>query len=147
MTLAPRRRGACPALSAPMQTGDGLLVRLMPEGALSPAMLAGLAAAAAEFGNGIVEVTARGSLQLRGLAAETVARSMPPSPTSPSGHGRVWPLICRPCPGWTRRRKPAMRAALPPPCGRSWRRRALPPGSGQKSPWSSTVAAPLHWMA
>lgn len=73
MTLAPRRRGACPALSAPMQTGDGLLVRLMPEGGLSPAMLAGLAAAAAAFGNGIVEVTARGSLQLRGLTAETVA--------------------------------------------------------------------------
>ncbi len=31
------RRGACPALSAPMQTGDGLLVRLNPvAGGLSP---------------------------------------------------------------------------------------------------------------
>ena len=27
---APLRRGACPALAAPMQTGDGLLVRLNP---------------------------------------------------------------------------------------------------------------------
>ena len=27
---APHRRGACPGLSAPMPTGDGLLVRLMP---------------------------------------------------------------------------------------------------------------------
>lgn len=73
MSLNPRRRGACPALSAPMQTGDGLLVRLMPEGGLSPAMLSGLADAAARFGNGIVEVTARGSLQLRGLTPETVS--------------------------------------------------------------------------
>ena len=31
------RRGACPALSAPMHTGDGLLVRLNPvAGGLSP---------------------------------------------------------------------------------------------------------------
>lgn len=72
MSLAPRRRGACPALSAPMQTGDGLLVRLMPQGGLSPDQLAGFADAAARFGNGILEVTARGSLQLRGLRPETV---------------------------------------------------------------------------
>lgn len=26
----PRVRGVCPGLSTPMQTGDGLLVRLMP---------------------------------------------------------------------------------------------------------------------
>lgn len=73
MTPASRRRGACPALSAPMETGDGLLVRLtLADGALSPAAFAGLAAAARDFGNGILEVTARGSLQLRGLRAETV---------------------------------------------------------------------------
>jgi precorrin-3B synthase len=62
------RRGACPALSAPMQTGDGLLVRLNPvAGGLSPTQLAGLCEAADAFGNGVVEVTSRGSLQLRGL--------------------------------------------------------------------------------
>ncbi|MBA4789153.1 MAG: precorrin-3B synthase [Rhizobiales bacterium] len=67
--LPARRRGACPALSAPMQTGDGLLVRLVPDSAaLSPAALAGLAGAARACGNGILEVTARGSLQLRGLS-------------------------------------------------------------------------------
>ncbi|WP_127090417.1 precorrin-3B synthase [Aquabacter cavernae] len=67
--LPARRRGACPALSAPMRTGDGLLVRLVPaSSALSPAALAGLARAAAKCGNGILEVTARGSLQLRGLS-------------------------------------------------------------------------------
>lgn len=64
------RRGACPALSAPMQTGDGLLVRLSPaEGGMAPATLASLCGLAARHGNGIVEVTARGSLQLRGLTA------------------------------------------------------------------------------
>ncbi|RWD78418.1 MAG: precorrin-3B synthase [Mesorhizobium sp.] len=64
------RRGACPALSAPMQTGDGLLVRLNPvAGGLSPKSLIGLCESALRHGNGIMEVTARGSLQIRGLTA------------------------------------------------------------------------------
>ncbi|WP_027058083.1 precorrin-3B synthase [Mesorhizobium loti] len=68
------RRGACPALSAPMQTGDGLLVRLNPvAGGLSPKLLIGLAESALRHGNGIMEVTARGSLQIRGLTAESAA--------------------------------------------------------------------------
>lgn len=62
------RRGACPSLSAPMQTGDGLLARLNPpDGALSARQLAGVAAAARGFGNGILEISARGGLQIRGL--------------------------------------------------------------------------------
>ena len=66
------RRGACPALSAPMQTGDGLLVRLNPvTGGLSPKLLIGLAESALRHGNGIMEVTARGSLQIRGLTPES----------------------------------------------------------------------------
>jgi len=66
------RRGACPALSAPMQTGDGLLVRLNPvDGGLSPKPLIRLAESALRHGNGIMEVTARGSLQIRGLTAES----------------------------------------------------------------------------
>ncbi|MER9688806.1 MULTISPECIES: precorrin-3B synthase [unclassified Mesorhizobium] len=66
------RRGACPALSAPMQTGDGLLVRLNPvAGGLSPKLLIRLAESALRHGNGIMEVTARGSLQIRGLTAES----------------------------------------------------------------------------
>ncbi|MES0007194.1 precorrin-3B synthase [Mesorhizobium sp. M0062] len=66
------RRGACPALSAPMQTGDGLLVRLNPvAGGLSPRSLIGLCESALKHGNGIMEVTARGSLQIRGLTAES----------------------------------------------------------------------------
>ncbi|RWC45308.1 MAG: precorrin-3B synthase [Mesorhizobium sp.] len=73
------RRGACPALSAPMQTGDGLLVRLNPvaggpsSGGLSPKLLIGLAESALRHGNGIMEVTARGSLQIRGLTVDSAA--------------------------------------------------------------------------
>jgi precorrin-3B synthase len=71
--IPPERRGACPALSRPMETGDGLLVRLVPaEGALAPEQVKGLAGAARAFGNGLLEVSARGSLQLRGLSAETI---------------------------------------------------------------------------
>lgn len=66
---APARRGVCPALSAPMPTGDGLLVRLAPTGTITLDAMAGLCAAARAHGNGIIEVTARGSIQVRGLTA------------------------------------------------------------------------------
>ena len=66
------RRGACPSLREPMATGDGLLVRLSPAGTgWTPQELSTLAAAAARFGNGILEVTSRGNLQIRGLTAES----------------------------------------------------------------------------
>jgi precorrin-3B synthase len=67
------RRGACPGLSAPMQTGDGLLVRLMPAATVGLDAMAGLCAAARQHGNGIIEITARGSIQVRGLAAASAA--------------------------------------------------------------------------
>jgi precorrin-3B synthase len=70
----PLRRGACPGLSAPMQTGDGLLVRLLPIGNIPLAAFAGLCAAARSHSNGIVEVTARGSIQVRGLSASSAPR-------------------------------------------------------------------------
>ena len=64
------RRGACPSLATPMQTGDGLLARLTPrDGDISMAQLAALAEAAARHGNGLIEITMRGALQLRGLTA------------------------------------------------------------------------------
>lgn len=70
----PLRRGACPSVATPMATGDGLLVRLRPQAAgLSPADWIAIAALARRYGNGLLEVTARGNLQVRGLAADTVA--------------------------------------------------------------------------
>ena len=69
------RRGACPSLSAPMQTGDGLLVRLRPAApALTAEDLLALAGLAREHGNGLIEITARGNLQLRGLTEASVPR-------------------------------------------------------------------------
>jgi precorrin-3B synthase len=66
----PRRRGACPGLAAPMQTGDGLLARLAPGGAtIGLDAAAALCAAARRHGNRIIEITARGSIQIRGLTA------------------------------------------------------------------------------
>jgi precorrin-3B synthase len=66
---APHRRGACPGLSAPMPTGDGLLVRLRPIGTVWLTAFKELCAAARQYGNGVVEITARGSIQARGLSA------------------------------------------------------------------------------
>jgi precorrin-3B synthase len=69
-----QRRGACPGLSAPMPTGDGLLVRLMPIGTIPLAAFRNLCAAARRHGNGIIEVTGRGSIQVRGLNAASAPR-------------------------------------------------------------------------
>jgi precorrin-3B synthase len=66
----PHRRGACPALAAPMPTGDGLLVRLACSGTtIGLDAMTALCAAVRRHGNGIIEVTARGNIQVRGLSA------------------------------------------------------------------------------
>ncbi len=64
-------RGACPRLSAPMQTGDGLLARLVLAGPMKLKTLAGLCTAARTHGNGTMEISARGNLQIRGLKPDT----------------------------------------------------------------------------
>ena len=67
-------RGACPGLSAPMVTGDGLLARLMPAGPLPLEAFIGLCQAAGEHGNSTMEISARGSLQVRGLTPLSAPR-------------------------------------------------------------------------
>lgn len=62
-----RARGACPGLSTPMLTGDGLLVRFAPTAPVRLPAFAALCRSAEAHGNGTMEVTARGSLQVRGL--------------------------------------------------------------------------------
>jgi precorrin-3B synthase len=71
---APRFRGICPGLSVPMPTGDGLLVRLRPTAPVPLDAFVGFCEAARRYGNGIIEISARGSLQVRGLTP----RSAPP---------------------------------------------------------------------
>jgi len=69
------RRGWCPSTLRPMETGDGWLVRLHPPGAkLTPAQLRRIAALATEHGNGLVEISARANLQIRGVTAESHPR-------------------------------------------------------------------------
>ena len=61
-----------------MPTGDGLLARLAPVATIALDDVAELCRAAREFGNGIVEITARGNIQIRGVrpdAAEAFAQS------------------------------------------------------------------------
>jgi precorrin-3B synthase len=62
------QRGWCPSVFTPMPTGDGLLARVKPPGArLTPEQARALAAAARREGNGAIELTARGNIQVRGL--------------------------------------------------------------------------------
>ncbi|MEH3144272.1 MAG: nitrite reductase [Methylobacterium frigidaeris] len=78
MIPAPRR-GWCPGLARPMPTGDGLLVRLHPPGGvLGAAQLRAVAAAARAGGNGLVDVTARANLQIRGVTPESHAGLLAP---------------------------------------------------------------------
>jgi precorrin-3B synthase len=61
-------RGWCPTLFEPMPTGDGLLVRIKPPGGLlTPAAAQALAEAASSYGNGVIDLTSRANLQVRGL--------------------------------------------------------------------------------
>src|SRR5262252_7726152 len=64
---APHVRGICPGLSVPMPTGDGLLVRLMPTAPVHLDAMIGFCEAARRHGNGTIEISTRGSLQVRGL--------------------------------------------------------------------------------
>ena len=67
---APLRRGACPSLGAPMPTGDGWLVRLSAARGAGPGAARGACRRGGAARQRLIEVTARGSLQMRGLAAD-----------------------------------------------------------------------------
>jgi precorrin-3B synthase len=60
-------RGSCPGISDPMMTGDGLLARLACDAPIPIPEFIALCEASGAYGNGIIEVTQRGSLQFRGL--------------------------------------------------------------------------------
>ncbi|NHN87030.1 precorrin-3B synthase [Acetobacter conturbans] len=68
---APLIRGWCPGALRPMQSGDGLLVRIRPPaGRLTQTQTAGLAMLAARHGNGLIDLSARANLQIRGVTEE-----------------------------------------------------------------------------
>ena len=67
-------RGWCPTLSSPMQSGDGLLLRIRPGlSRLDAEPARRLAAAASRHGNGVIELTNRGNLQCRGFNEASAA--------------------------------------------------------------------------
>jgi len=68
-------QGWCPGALRPMLSGDGLVVRVRPHGGrLSPAQAAGIAAAARAHGSGLIDLSSRGNVQLRGVTPESHPR-------------------------------------------------------------------------
>lgn len=62
-------KGWCPGALRPMQSGDGLVVRVRPFGGrLDATQTAGLADLAERHGNGLIDVTSRANLQIRGVS-------------------------------------------------------------------------------
>ncbi|WP_416915480.1 MAG: precorrin-3B synthase [Roseicyclus sp.] len=71
---SPEIRGWCPGAHRPMASGDGLVVRVRaPLAELTPDQALGLAEAAERFGNGLIDLTNRANLQLRGVTQDTHA--------------------------------------------------------------------------
>lgn len=69
MTRRPNPKGWCPSSLRPMESGDGYIVRIKPSfGRVSRKQLGDIARLAENFGNGIIELTNRANMQLRGVA-------------------------------------------------------------------------------
>jgi precorrin-3B synthase len=69
----PYKKGWCPGALRPMETGDGLLARVCaPRGRLSLDQAAALADAAIRCGIGVIGLSARANLHLRGLSERTL---------------------------------------------------------------------------
>ena len=61
-------QGWCPGALRPMMSGDGLVMRVRPRmGRLTAAQARGLARAAAAHGSGLIDLSARANIQLRGV--------------------------------------------------------------------------------
>ena len=98
-----------------MPTGDGLLARLMPPAPLSLETFAALCDASQAHGNGIMEVTQRGSLQVRGLSPDSATRFARTAAALGLGEGRSPVILASPLFGLDARESaelPALGAAL-----------------------------------
>ena len=69
---APLVRGWCPGAHRPMLSGDGLVVRVKPRlGRLTAEEALSLALLAQAWGNGMIDVTSRANLQIRGVKEDS----------------------------------------------------------------------------
>ena len=67
----PAAKGWCPGAYRPMMSGDGLVVRIRPVmSRLSRAQVLGLCDLALKFGSGVLDLTSRANLQIRGVSEE-----------------------------------------------------------------------------
>ena len=65
----PLIKGWCPGAHRPMMSGDGLVVRIRPfRSELTAAQTVSVCELAEEFGNGLMDLTSRANLQIRGVA-------------------------------------------------------------------------------
>ncbi|NVK16451.1 MAG: precorrin-3B synthase [Rhodobacteraceae bacterium] len=70
----PKVYGWCPGALRPMMSGDGLVVRVRaPLGKLCVNQARGVARLSQEFGNGLLDISARANLQMRGIREEAHA--------------------------------------------------------------------------
>lgn len=66
-------RGWCPGALRPMQSGDGLIVRLRPRGGgFGLGVMQSIAGMAERYGNGLIDLTRRANLQMRGVRPEAL---------------------------------------------------------------------------
>ena len=67
------RKGWCPSALRPMASGDGLIVRLsVDDGVVAPALTHQLAHLSRQYGNGLLDLSSRANLQLRGVTETTL---------------------------------------------------------------------------
>lgn len=73
MSPTPEIKGWCPTAHRPMESGDGLLIRARTIGArIDAAQLSSIAHIAKTYGNGLIDLTQRAQLQIRGVQASTL---------------------------------------------------------------------------
>jgi len=77
VSRAPEIKGWCPGAFAPMESGDGLLLRAKLIGPrLSLAQARAIAGIATRCGNGLIDLSQRAQLQLRGVRQETLSEAL-----------------------------------------------------------------------
>jgi len=73
MPIPPRIKGWCPSIAQPMLAGDGFLMRINIEKPLTPAIFSRIGELAKSYGSGLIDLTRRGNLQIRGVTEQNIS--------------------------------------------------------------------------